>query len=183
MEFKERPHEPFFSTQTFGKILVFSLLVVGAAVLQTSFFGAAGFFPAAPDLLLSVIVGIAIYDGERSAAVAGIGAGFLCEALGGAGTALMPVFYLLTGYTVGIFSRIFLRKNFLSWIVVIIAAASVKTVIGLVYLLATEKHFNFIVALIHQLAPEFLMTVLFSLPILLLSRACARPFHKQIELD
>lgn len=165
------------------KIIIFALFVFGCAVIQTSFFGATRFFRAAPDLLLAAVVGIAIYDGERSAAIAGIGAGFLCEALGGAGSWLMPVFYLLVGYVVGILCRIFLRKNFLSWLVLIVSCAGAKAVLGLLYLLASEPHFNFIVALVHTLAPEFFCTVLFSVPVMLLSRACARPFHKQIELD
>lgn len=183
MEFKDRPREPFFSTQNLLKILIFTLLIFFSAVIQTSFFGATRFFSASPDLLLAAVIGIAIYDSERSAAAAGIGAGFLCEALGGAGTFFLPVLYLLIGYVIGIFSRVFLRRNFVSWIVVILACAGIKAVVGLLYLVCTTEHFNFIVAVVHSLAPEFILTVLFSIPMMFLTRVCARPFHKQSELE
>lgn len=184
MKSDEKPRgEGWSSSQLIGKLLLFFLLIFGAAILQTSLFGATRFFRASPDLLLAAVVGIAIYDGEKSAAAAGIAAGWLCEALGGAGSALMPVFYMLAGYIVGYLSRVSLRKNALSWLVVMVSCAGAKAVMSLVYLGITEKHFNFIIALVNQLAPEFFMTLLFSVPILFLSRACARPFHKQIDLD
>lgn len=183
MEFKEQPKEPFFSSQTIGKIILFFLLIFGSAVVQTSFFGAARFFPATPDLLMAAVIGIAVYDGERSAAVAGIAAGVLAETLGGSGIMLLPVFYLLVGYVYGIVSRIFLKKNFLSWLVYMLIAANVRLVYSFAYLMITEADLNLFTALTNILIPEFFMTMIFSIPIFFFSRICARPFHKRIDMD
>lgn len=166
-----------------GRIILFFILIFGSAVIQTSFFMAAGVFPASPDLLLAAVIGIAIYDGERSAAAAGVAAGFLAEALGGDGVMLLPVFYLLIGYIFGIVSRFFLKKNFLSWLVYMLIAANVRLGYSFSYLMITEPDLNLFLAFKNILIPEFIMTVLFSIPIYFFSRICARPFHKKIDMD
>lgn len=183
MEFKEKSKEPFFSSQTLGKIILFFVLIFSCAVVQTSFFGAAGIFPATPDLLLAAVIGIAVFDGDKSAAVAGIAAGVLGDALGGNGITFLPVLYLFAGYTYGILSRVFLKKNFLSWMVYMLIAAFGRGVFSFAHLMISEPSLNLFSAFTHILIPEYFMTVAFSVPLFFFSRICARPFHKQMDLD
>lgn len=183
MEFKEQPREPFFSPQNFGKILLFSALVFGCAVIQSSLFPALTLLPATPDLLLAAVMGLAVYDGERSGAVAGIGAGVLTEALSPSGIMLLPVVYMLIGYVFGIVTRIFLNKNFLSWVVYMVIACGIRSMITLTHLVINEAGLNVLTAADRILIPEYLMTLIFSVPVWLLARACARPFHKQMDMD
>ena len=99
MEFKKQTGH-FFSSVTLLKILIFSALIFVMATLQSSFFSATGFFPATPDLLLATVIGLGVYDGEKSGAVAGVGAGVLAEAFGAGGDImLLPVFYMLVGFS------------------------------------------------------------------------------------
>ena len=77
MEIKEQAREPLLSSKTLGKCLLFFLLLFLVSSAQVSFFSAAAFFPATPDILLAAVVGLAVADGERTGAVSGIAAGVL----------------------------------------------------------------------------------------------------------
>lgn len=183
MEFKEQKRQ-FFSSQTIGKILIFSLFVFICATLQSSFFDATGLFPASPDLILAAVIGLGVYDGERSGAIAGVCAGVLAEAFGAGGfIMLLPVFYMLVGFGFGVVSRIFLNKNFLSWTVYMLIAATLRGMLSLVHTVLSESDINLFLIFRDIIIPEFVMTVIFSLPIFFIARLCARPFHKKIEMD
>ena len=183
MEFREQKHLSF-SSQTVGKIIVFSLFIFLCATAQSSLFPASGFFSASPDLVLCAVVGLAVYDGEKSGAVAGIGGGMLVEAFGGGAHILMfPLFYMLIGFTYGILTRIFLNKNFLSWVVYMLIAVSAREVLSLIHIFVTESDLNLLLAFTEIILPEFVITLIFSIPLYFISRVCARPFHKKIEMD
>ncbi len=183
MEIKEQAKDPLLSSKTLGRCLLFSVLLFLTAACQASFFSATAVFAATPDLLLGAVMGLAIYDGERTGAISGIAAGVFAESLGGTGIMLMPVFYMMAGYVFGIVTRFFLNRNFLSWIVYMLIASFARGVWTLLYLAATETGFNFVTVFSRIIIPEFFMTVLFSLPMYFLCRICARPFHRRSELE
>lgn len=183
MEYQTQQHEPLFSKKTIGRILLFSILVFSNGVIQTSFFPAVTLFPASPDLLLSAVLGLALFDGERSGAIAGIGAGMLAISLGGAGTALLPIFYMMTGYLIGIFARINFKKNIISWFLYVMLAAAARGLLSAFYTVAAESGVNILITLSSVLVPEFVMTVLFSVFNYFLSRLCVLPFRKNSELE
>ena len=182
MEFKEQPRERFFSKRTLGKIILFGLLLFGSATVQTSFFPAVSIFPASPDLLLSAVIGIALFDGERTGAVCGTAAGLLAVALGGAGTAPLPVFYMLTGYFLGIFARVNFKKNLLSWLIYISLGSVARPMLSLLVIVVTEQGMNLFTAFTRIILPELLMTVAFSLPNYFLARLVVMPFQKKDEV-
>lgn len=183
MEIKEQSGAPLLSSKTIGRCLVFFVLLFLSAACQASFFSATTFFPATPDLLLAAVIGLGIYDGERTGAISGIAAGVLAEALGGVGIMLMPIFYMVAGYTFGIVTRFFLNRNFLSWLVYMLIAAFARGVWSLLYLAATETGFNFVTVFSRIIIPEFVMTFVFSLPMYFICRLCARPFHRKSEME
>jgi len=183
MEFQNRQSEPFFSKRTIGRIVLFGILVFGNGVIQTSFFSAVSIFPAVPDLLLSAIVGLALFDGERSGAVAGVGAGMLAIALGGSGTFLLPVFYMLTGYLIGIFARVNFKRNLISWFLYMALAAGARTLLSVIYTVFAESGVNILTALNSVVVPEYIMTVIFSVFNYFLARLCVLPFRKSTELE
>jgi cell shape-determining protein MreD len=183
MEIKEQAKEPLLSSKTVGRCLLFGVFLFLTAACQVSFFSATAVFPATPDLLLAAVMGLAVCDGERTGAVSGIAAGVFSEALGGTGIMLMPVFYMLAGYVFGIVTRFFLNRNFLSWIVYMLIAAFARSVWSLLYLAAIETGFNFLTVFSKIITPEFLMTVIFSLPMYFLCRLCAKPFHRKSEME
>ncbi len=183
MEFKKQTGQ-FFSSVTLLKILIFSALVFVMATLQSSFFSSVSFFPASPDLILATVIGLGVYDGEKSGAIAGIGGGVLAEAFGAGGDImLLPVFYMLVGFFFGIVARIFLNKNLLSWLVYMLIASTLRGMLSLVHTVISESDINLFLIFRDIIVPEFTMTVIFALPIFFIVRLCARPFHKKIEMD
>ena len=184
MEFKEQKHHSLFSSHTIGRILLFSLFIFLSGSLQSSLFAALSFFLATPDLVLIAVIGLAVYDGERSGAIAGICAGAFVEALGGGAHILfMPLFYMLCGYFFGVVSRVFLNRNFISWLLYIIIAASLRGALSLIHGVFTETDINIYLIFTEIIIPEYFLTLICSVPMYFLVRATVRPFHKKMEME
>ncbi len=185
MEFKEQKHHAIFSSHTIGRILIFSLLVFLSGSLQSSFFAAVSFIPATPDLVLIAVIGLAVYDGERSGAVSGICGGVLVEAFGGGAHMLfMPLFYMLCGYFFGVVSRVFLNRNFISWLLYILIGAALRSALSLVHGIFSETDVNIIYLIFTEIIiPEYFVTLVCSIPMYFIVRAAVRPFHKKIEME
>ena len=183
MDRRENTREPFFSKQTVGRIILFSLFIFLTAAFQASFFGAAGFFPATPDLLLAAVMGLAMFDGERTGAVCGLFAGVMADALGGSGTLFMPLFYMLAGYVTGIAIRTFLTRNLLSWLVYMLAGILFRGSVTFMYLTVFKRVYDVPLLLFRAVLPEALMTFVFSVPLYFVSKLCAKPFLRESELE
>ncbi len=183
MDFKEQKHHALFSSHNVGRVILFSLFVFFSGVLQSSLFSAS-FMPATPDLLLISVIGLAVYDGERSGAVAGICAGVLAEAFGGGAHILFfPLFYMLCGYGFGIVSRIFLNRNFLSWMLYILIGSALRACLSIVHAMFTETDINLYLIFTEIVIPEYLITLICSVPMYFTVRMTVRPFHKKMEME
>lgn len=184
MEYKEQKHYGLFSAQTIGRILLFGLLVFLSGVLQSSLFASLSFMPASPDLLLLSVIGIAVYDGERSGAISGIAAGVIAEAFGGgAHILLFPLFYMLCGYFFGVVSRIFLNRNFISWMLYVLIAAVLRGGLSLLHSMLTETDINIYPIFADVVIPEYFITLICSVPMYFIVRVTVRPFRKKIEME
>ena len=184
MEFKEQKRHDLFSSYNIGKILLFSLLIFLSGVLQSSFFPALSMIPASPDLVLISVIGLAVYDGERSGAAAGIGGGILVEALGGGAHILfLPLLYMLCGYIFGIVRRVFLNRNFISWLLYILIGTALRGAVSLLHLMFTEVDINLYLMFTEIIIPEYFITLICALPMYFPVRATSRPFHKKIEME
>lgn len=184
MEFKEQKRYGFFSSQVMGRIVLFSLPVFFSGVIQSSFFAASGLFSATPDLLLISVIGLAVYDGERSGAIAGIAAGVLAEAFGGGGYLMFfPLFYMLCGYFFGVVSRVFLNRNFISWLLYVLIGTALRVFLSIVHAMLSEADVNLYLIFTEIVIPEYFLTLLCSVPMYFLIRMTVRPFHKKIEME
>lgn len=184
MELNERQHRPLFSSYTAGKVLLFSLLVFLSACLQSSLFPALVFVPAVPDLVLIAVIGIAVYDGERSGAVAGVFGGVVLEAFGAGGDIMMlPLFYMLCGFFFGIAAHLLFNKNFISWLLYCLIGTALRAVLSLVHAILVENDVNILLIFTEIVIPEYFITVLLSPLMYLPVRAAVRPFHKKIEME
>ena len=86
-------------------ILTFAALLILCVILQTTVFARWRWFGIIPDLTFAVVVCLACFCGAEAGAICGIAGGFLIEALGGTGLAVLPVVYFLLGYFVGYFAK------------------------------------------------------------------------------
>lgn len=184
MELNERQHRTVLSSSLAGKVLLFSLLIFLSACLQSSFFSAVTFIGAVPDLVLIAVIGIAVYDGERSGAIAGILGGVVVEAFGAGGYIMMlPLFYMLCGFFFGIAARVLFNKNFISWTLYCLIGAALRALLSLVHAILVENDVNVLLIFTEIVIPEYFLTVLLSPLMYLPVRAVIRPFHKKIEME
>jgi len=167
------------------KTLIWGVVLFAAAVVQTGLAARlAQALPhgATPDLLLAAVVAIAIFDGERTGAVAGIAAGFLAGALGGTGLNLLPLCYMLCAYTCGIWSTMSLSANFASWCVYMLAAGVARAAVTLVGVALTYTDYALTEVAIRVLAPEFAATLLLSPVIYFAVRRVATLFNRRLRI-
>ena len=184
MEFNERVHHRLVSSYTAGKVLLFSILIFVCAVLQSSLFSALIFFSSLPDLVLLAVIGIAVYDGEKSGAVSGIFGGVVIEAFGAGGNIMMlPLFYMLCGFFFGIAAHLLFNKNFISWILYCLMGAVLRAALSVIHAVLVEIDVNLLLIFTEIVIPEFLVTVLFAPIMYLPVKATVRPFHKKIEME
>ncbi len=166
------------------RLIVYGLLIFLLAVLQCSFFSQLSFLPTVPDLMIGIIVGIAMLDSQRAAAVCGIGAGFVIDALGTSGLSLSPLFYMLCGALCGALATKML-PNFLSWTVnlaVFSAARSILTVLNVLYL---SRGINLLSLAKSVLLPEVICTFVVCLPLFFAVKLCMLPIDskRRLRLD
>ena len=147
-------------------------------ILQVSIIARIGFLGATPDILLPYITALAVTgrgaERWRTAAVSGIAAGFLVDALGGAIPGVLALFY----FFVGAFLPRLVRRSFrgvieegLCFYAALVPCALLRTGVTLFYILmARPSGFSLLACATGTLLPEFLGTLLFSIPVFLLFR-------------
>lgn len=85
------------------RFAVFSLVLLTAVLLQTTFFARyVTLFGITPDLVLVVVISLAILEGPTVGATSGFGGGLLRDLLVAAPKGLTGLAYLIVGYVVGI---------------------------------------------------------------------------------
>lgn len=85
------------------RFAVFSLVLLTAVLLQTTFFARyVTLFGITPDLILVVVISFAILEGPTVGATSGFGGGLLRDLLVAAPKGLTGLAYLIVGYGVGI---------------------------------------------------------------------------------
>ena len=87
------------------------------------------------------------------------------------------------GYIFGIVSRIFLNRNFVSWLLYILIGISLRAALALVHLIFTEVDMTVYAVLTEVIIPEYFVTLICAVPMYFLVRATCRPFHKKIEME
>lgn len=165
------------------KTLVYGVAVIILAIFQTAFFSRFDLFGATPDIMLGAVMAIAMFEGERAGAAAGIGAGFFIEALGGVGLSILPVFYMICGAVCGLLCiRTFSRGPF-SFIVFALAANAARAMVTLIYISFFWGNYSLIDAFGNILIPEYFSSVAFSLLPFIVIRLLAKIFHRTRELN
>lgn len=184
MEFNEKPHANIPASRTALKMAFFAFLIFLCAVLQTSFFSRVRLFGATPDITLALVMGLAVFDGERTGAALGIWAGVAADALGGAALLFSPLFYMLAGYFAGIAVRTLLGKNFPSWVVLCFAGYVCRAMISLILtaISADSASLSFSLALRRVILPEFASSFPLAMLFYFFARLVCRPFHKSMEM-
>ena len=184
MDLNEKKHVNIPASRAALKTALFAAVIFICAVLETSFFSKVRLFSATPDIMLALVMGLAVFDGERTGAALGIWAGVVADAHGGAGLMFSPLFYMLAGYLAGIAVKTLLGKNFPSWLVLCFAGYFCRALLSLISaaLTADAASLSFSVAMRHIVLPEFASSFPLAMLFYFLTRLLCRPFHKSMEM-
>lgn len=155
------------------RILVWGVTLFIVAIAQSSFFTGLSFMPAVPNITLGAVAAISMLDTQRSAAVCGISAGFLCDALGGSGISLSPLALLAVALICSELSKK-LIPNLLTWTVTLISASLVGSLFTTLNILLSFGQPQVVMLIRGVLLPELLVTLLCSLPIFFIVKPLAR---------
>lgn len=183
MEFNEQLRDEIPSSRTALKMILFAAVIFLTGVLEVSFFAKVRPFSVTPDLLLSLVLGIAFFDGEKKGALTGVWAGVVCDALGGSGLMISPLFYMLIGYIGGLAVKTLFGKNLPSWVVVCFFACMTRSALTLICMAAQNALFNFITAFSKVILPEFAATYIFAILLYYPVRLLCRPFRRSAEIN
>lgn len=156
-----------------GSILLLSLILLFAVLLQTSFFGFYKIFGAVPDLALIVVLMAGLFLGERCGGVVGLAAGILLGALGSFGISLFPLFYFLVGFFAGSIGK-GRGETLPGYLLFFGISLGSRAVLTIIYASMTYRSVNFITLFIRCVLPEFLATALFGILLFLPLRAVCR---------
>lgn len=157
MSKKNISHAKRFDKKIFAQCIIFSVLIIISTLFQISFFNV---FGTTPGIVLCIVCAIGFLCGERSGAICGVVGGFFIDMLGSVGIGFSPVIYMLAGYLCGYFLKVFLKRNFLSFIIYSLCVGGVQFCITLARFAFGAKSFNIIDIFIKTLMPEFFAFIL-----------------------
>jgi hypothetical protein len=170
---------PDIDTQAIAKAVVCGLYIIIAALMQTTVFARFNFFGAVPDLMLTSVIVISMYGGEKWGAGFGIFAGYLIDALASSGLALSPIVYMMFGCVCGILTKYYLKNSLPVWGVYMVAAAVGRGAVTLIYISGIFATYQIDEAFTKIIFPEMGSTVLFSF----LTLACVRGIFRLFEIE
>lgn len=155
------------------RIIIYGITFFILGVAQCSFFNELSFLSATPNIILGAVAAVSLIDSQRSAAVCGIAAGFLIDALGGTGISISPVALLCVALLCSEIAKKIL-PTFISWLILLIPASIVGSVFTLVNIFLLVGKLQVSAILKSILLPEFILTVIFSIPLFFIIKLCVR---------
>ena len=161
-----------------GKGMVCGGLLLLCALLQTTLFARFRPFGAIPDLMLTAVIAVAMLEGEKWGAIAGLFAAFLIESIGGGDLNLLPLLYMPAGYFAPIVTELYFTDSAPVRFMYSAAACLGRAFLTLMYLALTVADFRLGVFMLHVILPEYASTLLMSVPVHILIRTVLHPFHK-----
>ncbi len=160
------------------RIAVYSLLTLILGCSQCAFFPMLNFVGATPDLILCMLVAIALIDGNASAMVCAVAAGFFVDAIGASGPALSPFIYFMTVALLSLFTAKIL-KSLPSFLLLLIPALLCRAFGTYLSALAYDRAFPPAWIFTDVIFPEAISTALCAIPIYFIVRLCAKIFKKR----
>ncbi len=160
-------------------IVIYGILAVLLAVLQTTLMPRLSIYYATADIIIGAVCCIGIYRRENTAALFGLFAGLCAEALGSTGLSLLPLFYTIAGYICG---RIGCnaRENFrfAAYLVCLPLLCFSRTVFSLfIHLIKYIGSIDVKMLFLYTLLPEFIYTLIVCIPIFILVKLFEIPIY------
>ena len=153
-----------FESKARSRLVVFGvslavLLLVGA-VLQTSVFGKLTYIGAVPDIMLCIVLCVSYFNGRHNGAITGLAAGALIETMASSGIVLLPLFYMVFGYTAGHYARAVQPKRFIPYLFYLMFALFLRAGVTILYACLTYQSIHLVQFLVRAVLPEMLATAI-----------------------
>lgn len=155
------------------RIIIYGIMFFILGVAQCSFFNELSFLSAVPNIVLGGVAAIALFDSQRAAVICGISAGAMIDALGGSGISISPVALLCVALLCSEIAKKML-PSLISWILILLPAALVGSLFTVANIIISVKSFGFVAVLKSILLPEFILTIIFSIPLFFIVKLCSR---------
>ena len=155
------------------RIIVYGLMTLFLASMQTAFFPILKICPKTPDLIMGMLLAITLLDGENSACICALGAGFFLDAIGSSGLAVSPVVYIAFVLIINIFARKVL-KSFVSYMLLLVPSLVYRAIATYLLVLITERSFVGGWVFTEIILPEMLVSAVLCLPIYFIVKLFSR---------
>lgn len=163
------------------RIFVYGMTLLALSLIQTTILHRFPILGTIPDLCLLFVLGTAMFDGAENGGAVGIAAGFLENALGGAGISLLPLLFFVVGYGTGLLAGKALARTFPSYMVFALVFCFLRPAITLadIGLNAHASGFGLNEITEGTLVPEFFANLVAAPPMYLLIRKTNRLIQKK----
>ncbi len=161
-----------FSQNTVKRILIYGIITLVLASAQCAFFPILDICPRTPDLIMGMLLAIALLDGEKSAAVCAVAAGFFIDALGSSFLALSPLIYLVFVAFISIFTKKVL-KSLASYLLLLMPMLVYRAAATYLCILITEGTLPAPWVFVDILLPEAIATGLLCIPVYFILKLCS----------
>ncbi|MCL1859795.1 MAG: rod shape-determining protein MreD [Oscillospiraceae bacterium] len=141
------------------KFLIYALIFIFFAVLETNILNSLKIFRAMPNLIISLVIAAAVIENERYAAVLGMICGFLIDSSVGSPFFFSGIYYFFAAYITGLISKYYFTKSLFTMIIMILPVCAVRELFNMFYLIGVWKDFDIIKALWEFILPEYIYTV------------------------
>ena len=153
-----------FESKARSRLLVFgvslAILILVGAVIQTSVFSKFTYVGAVPDIMLCIVLCVSYFNGRHHGAITGLAAGALIEAIASRGIVLLPLFYMVFGYTAGHYARAVQPKRFIPYLFYLMFALFLRAGLTILYACLTYQNINLVQVIVRAVLPEMLATAL-----------------------
>ncbi|MBR6558188.1 MAG: hypothetical protein IKT70_04165 [Clostridia bacterium] len=161
---------------SYGGLAFFFLLLQLTLVPRYPIYGVS------PDLMLSCVLAVSMFEGGKFGAVMGVTTGFVIDAVGSVGLSLLPLVYMLFGYITGICSEFLFRRGLLFFTIASSIGYFLRGFVTLINISASWNHYSTSYVFLRVIFPEIGLSVLFSYFVYIFFRLLAGKFHSSFEL-
>lgn len=171
------------SPELIKRIIIYGILVLLITSAQCAFFSQLNICPATPDLVIGMVIAIAMLDSIRSAAVAGIAAGFVADAIGSAGNlSFSALFYLVSALILGTAASKMLPR-FISFLLLFLPALALRAAYTTICIAVKIRALPSLSVVGSILLPELITTAILCAPMYFIVKLCIIPIKPRSRFN
>lgn len=158
------------------KFSVYALIVFAAYIIQTTP-GLFEFFGITPILVLPACICIAVFDGEFSGGLFGFFAGLFCDSTSETVFGFNALVFLVLCVLAGLSTIYIFRRSTMNVMLLCLGAVFIRSSLEFFFTFVLYGYENLSAFFYTQIAPQIVLTAIFSLPFCMLFRT----LHKKFE--